>query len=58
MYDVVTWFDGVDWRAAVDVVGDGDLSKAAAMTNYFKEREFSSFGADLQVRIALDAVCI
>lgn len=49
----MTWFDGTDWRSAVDVVGDGDLSKASGMANYGKEREYASFGPELQLNYSI-----
>lgn len=44
IFDVVAFFDGKCWRAAVDTSETGDLSTSAALTNFRDERQYSTFG--------------
>lgn len=43
VFDCVVFHDGDDWRAVIDTDEDGDLSDEKAMTNFRKEREWSTF---------------
>lgn len=43
VYDVVAWFDGSKWRAAVDTSEKGDLSQETAYTNFVHERQWGTF---------------
>jgi tripeptidyl-peptidase-2 len=40
LVDVVAWHDGTRWRAAVDTLGGGDLSRVAGMTDFRVERQW------------------
>ena len=44
LYDCVVFYDGENYRAVIDVNEDGDLTEAVAMTDYAKERQYSTFG--------------
>ena len=44
VYDCIVFFDGRDWRAAIDTAETGDLTNAVAMTDYYKERQLGRFG--------------
>ncbi|KCV67585.1 hypothetical protein H696_05982 [Fonticula alba] len=46
VYDVVTFFDGQHWRAAVDVSEEGNLTQAEAYTNFRTERKYGRFFAE------------
>lgn len=43
VYDVVAFFDGSKWRAAVDTSERGDLTDAVAFTNFVDERQWGTF---------------
>jgi tripeptidyl-peptidase-2 len=45
MFDVVAWFDGTKWRAAVDTSETGDLTDATAFTNFADERQWGTFSS-------------
>ncbi|CAG8479878.1 12439_t:CDS:10 [Acaulospora colombiana] len=44
--DVVTFFDGTDWRVVVDVDESGDLREQPLLTDYRKERQFHTFSQE------------
>jgi tripeptidyl-peptidase II len=46
VYDCVVFHDGSCWRAAVDVNESGDLTNIPLLTNFRKERQFSTFATD------------
>lgn len=47
LYDVVVWFDGNLWQAAVDVQEDGDLTSWEPMTDFHVKRDWRTFNAQL-----------
>lgn len=54
IYDVVVFFDGTHWRAAVDSTERGDFTGAAALTNYRVERTHATFSTASQLNYALN----
>lgn len=55
IYDVLCWQDAAGvWRAAVDTQCDGDLSKAAGMTNFRAERQWAVLDQDTLLAYALN----
>ena len=49
LYDCIVFYDGENYRAAIDVNEEGNLTEAVAMTDYAKERQFGTFGIDRSV---------
>lgn len=47
LYDVVVWFDGSAWQAAVDVREDGDLRSWEPMTDFHVKRDWRTFNEKL-----------
>lgn len=54
IYDVVVFFDGEHWRAAVDAAESGDFTGVAALTNYKIERQYATFSVESQLNYALN----
>ncbi|GAB9472418.1 Tripeptidyl-peptidase 2 [Globisporangium polare] len=54
IFDVVVFFDGEHWRAAVDANESGDFSGVRALTNYKIEHEYATFSAESQLNYALN----
>lgn len=54
LYDCVVFYDGTNYRAVMDVKEDGDLTKAVAMTDYAKERQYGTFGTIDQFNYAVN----
>ncbi|TYZ58696.1 hypothetical protein PybrP1_007836 [[Pythium] brassicae (nom. inval.)] len=54
IYDVVVFFDGTHWRAAVDTSERGDFSGVAALANFRVEREYATFSTASQLNYALN----
>jgi len=52
--DVVAWFDGRLWRAAIGTRKDGDLTDAPALANFAAERKCASFGELEQMNYCLN----
>jgi len=46
LYDCVVFHDGSAWRAAIDTDEDGDFADEAALTDFWRERGFASFGKE------------
>ncbi|RHZ83471.1 hypothetical protein Glove_92g7 [Diversispora epigaea] len=46
IYDVVTFFDGTDWRVVIDVDESGDLRGQPPLTDYKKERQYHTFSQE------------
>jgi tripeptidyl-peptidase-2 len=43
IYDCIVFYDGLNYRAAIDVNEDGDFTSTKALTDYHKFYEFSQF---------------
>jgi tripeptidyl-peptidase-2 len=54
IYDCVVFYDGINYRAVIDVKEDGDLTIAKPMTDFHKERQFGTFGTIDQFNYAIN----
>ncbi|TMW61109.1 hypothetical protein Poli38472_013572 [Pythium oligandrum] len=54
IYDAVVFFDGANWRAALDTKENGDFTGVKALTNYKIEREYATFSVESQFNYALN----
>lgn len=54
LFDCVVFYDGTNYRAAIDVKEDGDLTIADAMTDFHKERQYGTFGTIDQFNYAVN----
>jgi tripeptidyl-peptidase-2 len=54
LYDCVVFYDGINYRAVIDVCEDGNLIDAVAMTDYSKERQYGTFGTIDQFNYAVN----
>eukprot|EP00931_Biecheleriopsis_adriatica_P051346 TRINITY_DN29771_c0_g1_i1.p1 TRINITY_DN29771_c0_g1~~TRINITY_DN29771_c0_g1_i1.p1 ORF type:complete len:1260 (+),score=292.17 TRINITY_DN29771_c0_g1_i1:143-3781(+) len=50
--DVIAWYDGTNWRAAIS--GDGDFTAAPALANFAVEKQWASFGELEQMNYCLN----
>nr|CAG8507230.1 5767_t:CDS:10 [Entrophospora candida] len=46
IFDVVTFFDGNDWRVVIDIDESGDLRGGPLLTDYRKERQYHTFSQE------------
>ncbi|CAG8454666.1 15829_t:CDS:10 [Acaulospora morrowiae] len=62
--DIVTFYDGADWRVVVDVDESGDLRGQPPLTDYRKERQYHTFSQEDMLNFSVniyddgDTVCI
>ncbi|KDO32799.1 hypothetical protein SPRG_22108 [Saprolegnia parasitica CBS 223.65] len=54
VYDCILFFDGAEWRAAIDSSGHCDFSAIEAMGVYHKQREFRCFSDASQLHYAFN----
>jgi len=54
LYDCVVFYDGTNYRVAINVEEDGNLTEAVAMTDYAKERQYGTFGTIDQFNYAVN----
>ncbi|RIB23882.1 subtilase family-domain-containing protein [Gigaspora rosea] len=52
--DVVTFFDGSDWRVVVDVDESCDLRDAPLLTDYRKERQYHTFSKEDRMNFSVN----
>lgn len=54
LVDVVAWHDGAVWRAAVDTHGTGDLTAAAGLCDFKRERQWGVWDAETLLTYAVN----
>lgn len=54
IYECVVFHDGEKWRAAIDTDEDGDLADESLLTNFRDERQFASFGEEVQLNFSVN----
>lgn len=54
LVDVVAWHDGVVWRAAVDTRGTGDLTAAAGLCDFKRERQWGVWDDETLLTYAIN----
>jgi tripeptidyl-peptidase-2 len=54
LYDCIVFYDGENYRAAIDVNEKGDFTEAVGMTDYAKERQWGTFGTIDQFNFAVN----
>jgi hypothetical protein len=52
--DVVAWFDGKTWRAAIDSSRTGDMTAAPGLASFREEREYGTLDQRSQLSYALN----
>jgi tripeptidyl-peptidase-2 len=54
IYDCVVFYDGENWRAAVDTKETGDFTGVPAMTDFKIERQYARFSEESQLNYCLN----
>lgn len=54
LYDVVSFFDGEKWRAAIDVSENGSFEGSPLLTNFKDELKFGTIGGIYQINYVLN----
>lgn len=53
VFDCVTFYDGHQWRAAIDTDEDGDLADEKLLTDYAKDHQFATFDDDSRLNFSV-----